>query len=890
MTTKRTISVYSVLTLLSILLLSFVNLTSGVKLSRLENFDTCGGEFSGYQYSITSPNYPHNYSENQDCVYKLHGSPFAKCDQIFHIQFLNFTLRSSKNCELDYLTIEDRSVFCGSVAGVRSYPSKNNTLTIRFHSDSGSDKGFKILITTLPCSNFQNQLTTQPPESVTKHPNIDYEKVYPVYRPNNVFTAEDIKPNKQLSSDSSKNNNDQNNYLETSPKITAYFYEAPNFDSESFDSFTELSDNNKSNNNNNNIEKLNLSLKPSTEILLPKSESAYYSNIQNLTSTKTKLIKSKSTNVVNNKSRNNEKLVVAYNSYGVPAGKPYAPLPGYSPAQIQTGEVSENERYNIDCDGKINIPTRIPLSEQTFDDPPVFNNNYPSSVALPGINLYPATNYGAPGSPIPPPPASNPPFIPSDNDYNNNDNNNGLVDHLLIPPRPNFDGNINFNNNNNNFIPSTNIESLPQFRQCCNNQYNFQKFLIVSPGFPSVSNSANYYDCFYKINPLPNACRLRLNFKYFNYGNDDPFCSNGYVEIDGRKYCGCKTGLSLVTKVINCTPKLIHVRYSGYPRTKFSGFVIEVTQEFPPAYNYPYLSRSKKSAENLTKTEILNITKESATDRVKRELGYSYPKPNIVFNERIPNHGEIGTIINGFVSNAACQTLNFVSWTLASKEVNLRGARCFWNNGNGQAPGLIVYPGNVNNGYLPPNNLPGIINSGLPSSKPNYPSSNPGYLPPVPNYPNINENIDVPPVSVISNPGLPPTNSPNANYPNSGIGIPSGSCKLVSVKEGIISSPFYPSAYQNNLNACYRFIRAPNQCKLQLSILDFDLENSLGCTKDFVIFGNQFTRYCGRSVAGSKTLLNFPRNDIIDIRFVTDSYGTGRGFNIAFTQVLCTIG
>ncbi|CAD6215952.1 GSCOCG00004254001-RA-CDS [Cotesia congregata] len=863
MSPRQKTSKLSVLISLSLVLLINNTYASEVILSRLENFDTCGGEFTGYQYTITSPNYPNNYSENQDCVYKLHGSPFAKCNQIFHVQFLNFTLRSSKNCQQDYLSIDDRSFFCGSVIGVKSFSSKNNTLKLQFHSDNGSDKGFKLLITTLPCSTLPNSLhkvafkqpTTKFAESVTNHPSIDYEKVYPVYRPNNVFSTEDVK---------SINN------IGSSPKVTAYFYQDPEFYS---------------------VDKSE-KLTPSSLESLPKPESAYYTNIQNLT----KLTKSKSS--VDNNRKFNEKLIVPYNSYGVPAGKPYAPLPGFSPAQIQTGEVLEIERDNIDCDGKVNIPNiGVPLSEQPFDNPPVFDDNYPSVVS-PGINSYPATTYGAPGSPIPPPPVANVPFNPTDINYNDN----GFRDPFLITPRPNFDDNVNINNNNNNnnnnnFIPSTNIVGAPEVRQCCNNQYNSPRFLITSPGFPSLFYSSNYYDCIYTINPLPNACRLRINFKYFNHGLDEAYCPNGFVEIDGRKYCGCKTGLTLVVNVFNYQSKFIRVRYSGYPRTKFGGFVFEVTQEFPsgPYNNYPYLSRSKKSAENLTKTEILS------TGRTKRELGYFYPKPNIVFNEHVPGHREIGNVVHGFVSHAACLALNFASWTLASKEVYSRGARCFWNNGNG-LPGVILYPSGGNNGCLSPNNnclpqnnnclppnnncspqnncLPPNINC-LPTNNlpgPINPPTNPGYLPPGPNYPNNNENIDVPPVSVVP------------NYPNSGNGAPSGNCKLVSVKEGIISSPLYPSDYQNNLNVCYRFVRAPNHCRLQISILDFDLENSLNCIKDFVIFGNQFTRYCGRSVAGSKTLLSFPRNDIIDVRFVTDSYGTARGFNIAFSQVSCTLG
>ena len=113
----------------------------------------CGGDYSGYQYTISSPNYPERYPKKQECNYILHGSRYAKCNQIFHLQFLDFKLPPSENCEQDYLMIGDRSLYCGDVVGIRRYPSKNNSLVLRFHSDDGrGGKGFKILVTTLPCA------------------------------------------------------------------------------------------------------------------------------------------------------------------------------------------------------------------------------------------------------------------------------------------------------------------------------------------------------------------------------------------------------------------------------------------------------------------------------------------------------------------------------------------------------------------------------------------------------------------------------------------------------------------------------------------------------------------------------------------------------------------
>ena len=121
--------------------------------------ENCGGHFSGYQYSISSPNYPSEYPTNQDCFYFLHGSRLARCEQEFHLQFLDLDLRASENCEKDYLQIGEQNIYCGSNVGLRTFKGKNNILKIHFHSgkEGVGGKKFKILVTTFPCINSQGE-------------------------------------------------------------------------------------------------------------------------------------------------------------------------------------------------------------------------------------------------------------------------------------------------------------------------------------------------------------------------------------------------------------------------------------------------------------------------------------------------------------------------------------------------------------------------------------------------------------------------------------------------------------------------------------------------------------------------------------------------------------
>lgn len=139
---------------LTLFLFKFCGLSVGIN-SQRDNVNVCGGDYSGYEYTIESPNYPENYPENTDCIYVLRGSSQAKCNQLFNLQFLDFSLRPTENCQGDFVEIGDKSLFCGNVGGIRRYQGNDNRLRIRFHSskseNGGVGRGFRIAVTTLPC-------------------------------------------------------------------------------------------------------------------------------------------------------------------------------------------------------------------------------------------------------------------------------------------------------------------------------------------------------------------------------------------------------------------------------------------------------------------------------------------------------------------------------------------------------------------------------------------------------------------------------------------------------------------------------------------------------------------------------------------------------------------
>ena len=100
---------------------------------------------------ITSPNYPNDYENNEDCQVTIR---FA-ADQVVRIRFEEFDVQlGSTLCPFDYLVVHDGenssspiigSKLCGTSPGGTTIQSTRNVMTLHFHTDGGVVRsGFKI--------------------------------------------------------------------------------------------------------------------------------------------------------------------------------------------------------------------------------------------------------------------------------------------------------------------------------------------------------------------------------------------------------------------------------------------------------------------------------------------------------------------------------------------------------------------------------------------------------------------------------------------------------------------------------------------------------------------------------------------------------------------------
>uniref|UniRef100_A0A182WHE5 CUB domain-containing protein n=1 Tax=Anopheles minimus TaxID=112268 RepID=A0A182WHE5_9DIPT len=134
------------------------------------------------------------------------------------------------------------------------------------------------------------------------------------------------------------------------------------------------------------------------------------------------------------------------------------------------------------------------------------------------------------------------------------------------------------------FEPENQVSFVPGVGPaCCRNAFNQRRFYLTSANFPSQTTVNQ--DCVVQVQRnSPYICRLVISFKFFLLGSDPyPGCPGGFLEIDGQRICGCRTGQVYRTADFGPYPTKtirIHSRAGRFPTVQ--GFVLDVYQEECP--------------------------------------------------------------------------------------------------------------------------------------------------------------------------------------------------------------------------------------------------------------------------------------------------------------------
>lgn len=116
------------------------------------------------------------------------------------------------------------------------------------------------------------------------------------------------------------------------------------------------------------------------------------------------------------------------------------------------------------------------------------------------------------------------------------------------------------------------------------------------------------------------------------------------------------------------------------------------------------------------------------------------------------------------------------------------------------------------------------------------------------------------------------------------LGCVAPDCNLVlEGSRGVIKSPCYPQKYPN-LQACRWTMQAPPGHIVQLSFLDFELEEAAGCIYDSVVVstGQADVRFCGLTAHG---LTQNSTGNVMVLSFNTDFSVQKRGFYVEYRHV-----
>ncbi|XP_076873437.1 adhesion G-protein coupled receptor G6 isoform X3 [Brachyhypopomus gauderio] len=114
--------------------------------------------------------------------------------------------------------------------------------------------------------------------------------------------------------------------------------------------------------------------------------------------------------------------------------------------------------------------------------------------------------------------------------------------------------------------------------------------------------------------------------------------------------------------------------------------------------------------------------------------------------------------------------------------------------------------------------------------------------------------------------------------------LPTSCHEVLTTSEGIFTSPCYPSDYQAS-QSCSWTLRAPVGFVVQITFLDFELEEAQGCIYDRVVVNTgagSSVQFCGLTANG--LTLNSSGNVMV-VSFISDFSVQKKGFSISYRQV-----
>ncbi|CAG9814250.1 unnamed protein product [Phaedon cochleariae] len=394
------------------------------------------------------------------------------------------------------------------------------------------------------------------------------------------------------------------------------------------------------------------------------------------------------------------------------------------------------------------------------------------------------------------------------------------------------------------FVPfniPTFVEDPPR---CCQNTFNSKMFLLTSPNFPYSLNKNT--ECTYVIHKADQGiCRVRLNFQFFWMGSAiRNNCPYGYLKVDGKYICGCNRELRLITTFDNSNLKVITFKSQGINFTSQSGFVVEVIQDECPRKYYPADTLGNRLWNSSRKLKFSNDLS-NGFDWLRNAQEASVQKLQLV-NER----SEISDDDGNFYYRDKPKVVKTV-YFFAEPDYNA----------------LPAVPQDIERTtYVDTESINSIVTSLDQYQCESWNQNQLSIL-----FERYGRNLQTCRQTQVYE-----DKSSNGR----------SDCVELDYLEGYFRSPGYPYYYPQNLNMCYRFRKQPGYCAIRILMVDFQLENSRSCNKDFVSLDNYY-RHCGSNLNRQTLTIDLNNKPHQDMTFVTDTAISCRGFSGVYRQIAC---
>ncbi|KAE8739789.1 hypothetical protein FOCC_FOCC014714, partial [Frankliniella occidentalis] len=476
---------------------------------------------------------------------------------------------------------------------------------------------------------------------------------------------------------------------------------------------------------------------------------------------------------------------------------------------------------------------------------------------------------------------------------------------------------------------------------CCGRVHAGVQLFITSPGFPTGLGLA---DCVFPVARWsPQTCRVRLVLHHFLLLGSLAACDKHFLEVDGRRLCGCQSRAQFVS-YFRVDEAVKQFRYFRHPLVT-GAFMVEVIQEdcsgpFGAMGGPPFRGGwPARSTDGRATWSVGNVTSDikrwgqvrfpeagshsgltKTLPKGSGDWGSEYPQQGPQYPQQGPQDFLPGAQYpqqgpQGFLPGAQYPQQG-PQYPQEGPQDFLPGAQYPQQGPQDFLPGA-QYPQEGPQDFLP--------GAQYPQQGPQYPQQGPQYPQPGSQYPtqpsdqgphatpedgvdssccfdaDLPQSLDAGRSAALG--VLPTCGAPSykdwmaraaawaQTVPSALVQCPVGifplaKCRKLEGLNGFFATPRYPDLYPNNARICYRILRYPEQCGVQMTFLDFDLEPSPACNKDYVSLGGS-SRYCGSTLLSTTLYLSFESSLYIDILFVTDDAVSARGFRASFRQVAC---